>query len=143
MNAAHFSSGITDLIGASLVYVVESAIRYLVLGNISAIEPAMPAALSPVNMRMPRSPRGSQSSWHMLTAGSICKLAEQVILTMRVFCWRRVADLPIIAKHFLKHVFDLKLHEGRSIWNAGYNCKRVLDSSLAEDNGVPRHPCCD
>lgn len=49
------------------------------------------------------------------TAGSICKLAEQVILTMRVFCWRWVANLPVIAKHFLKHAFDLKLHEGRSI----------------------------
>ena len=42
-----------------------------------------------------------------------------------------------------KHVFDLKLHEGRSMQNASYNSKRVLDSSLAEDYGVPRYPCCD
>jgi len=30
---------------------------YLAPGNTSAIDPTMPAALSPVNMRMPRSPR--------------------------------------------------------------------------------------
>lgn len=30
---------------------------YFAFGNTSAIEPAMPAALSPVNMRTPRSPR--------------------------------------------------------------------------------------